>query len=169
MMQKIISMSFFWISLLGTLGIFQTMQAAKHKELGDVRWTRDYETALDLSKESGKPVLILFQEVPGCSGCQKYGQQTLSEPRIVKAIEENFVPLAIFNNRGGKDREILKQYNERAWNYQVMRFIDADEKEIIPRKGNVWNVSDTAQRMIEALKEHGNSVPEELLGIVKER
>lgn len=34
-------------------------------EVGDVHWGRDFDAALRMSAESGKPVLVLFQEVPG--------------------------------------------------------------------------------------------------------
>lgn len=34
-------------------------------EVGDVHWGRDFAAALAMSAESGKPVLVLFQEVPG--------------------------------------------------------------------------------------------------------
>ena len=34
-------------------------------ELGTVKWGRDMDAALETSKESGKPVFALFQEVPG--------------------------------------------------------------------------------------------------------
>ena len=34
-------------------------------ELGQVSWNRDLEKALKKSASSGKPVLVLFQEVPG--------------------------------------------------------------------------------------------------------
>ncbi len=34
-------------------------------EVGDVNWGRDYNAALKTSAKSGKPVLVLFQEVPG--------------------------------------------------------------------------------------------------------
>lgn len=35
------------------------------RELGQVRWTRDLEAAFSESREAGKPVFLLFQEVPG--------------------------------------------------------------------------------------------------------
>jgi len=35
------------------------------KELGVVKWQRDYEAAKKSSAESGKPLLVFFQEVPG--------------------------------------------------------------------------------------------------------
>ena len=34
-------------------------------EFGRVRWGRELEPALETSARSGKPVLLLFQEVPG--------------------------------------------------------------------------------------------------------
>ena len=39
--------------------------ASTPPEFGRVRWQRELEPALTASKESGKPVLLLFQEVPG--------------------------------------------------------------------------------------------------------
>ena len=35
------------------------------EELGQVRWRRDFDAALLEAQETDKPVLILFQEVPG--------------------------------------------------------------------------------------------------------
>ena len=34
-------------------------------EVGNVKWLRDHDKALNLSKKTGKPVFMLFQEVPG--------------------------------------------------------------------------------------------------------
>ena len=35
------------------------------KELGKVRWWRDYPSAMAEAKKTKKPLLILFDEVPG--------------------------------------------------------------------------------------------------------
>lgn len=35
------------------------------EELGRVAWEREFEKARAASKRSGKPILLLFQEVPG--------------------------------------------------------------------------------------------------------
>ena len=51
---------------------------AAHAELGEVTWLRNYDQAVEVSKQSGKAILILFQKVPGCSGCVAYGKETLS-------------------------------------------------------------------------------------------
>ncbi|MEM7163956.1 MAG: hypothetical protein AAF581_00745 [Planctomycetota bacterium] len=34
-------------------------------ELGKVAWERDYEKGVATARKSGKPILLLFQEVPG--------------------------------------------------------------------------------------------------------
>jgi hypothetical protein len=39
--------------------------AAQRIELGTVTWTRDHDAALALSAKTGKPIFVLFQEVPG--------------------------------------------------------------------------------------------------------
>ena len=35
------------------------------REFGDVRWGRKLEPALEQSQKTDRPVLLLFQEVPG--------------------------------------------------------------------------------------------------------
>jgi Thioredoxin-like len=52
----------------------------EHRELGGVAWLRDYDRALALAAEQGKPILLLFQEVPGCSTCVRFGQDVLTHP-----------------------------------------------------------------------------------------
>jgi len=44
---------------------YGSQKAQNPVEVGDVHWGRDFEAALKMSAESGKPVLVLFQEVPG--------------------------------------------------------------------------------------------------------
>jgi len=55
------------------------------EELGAVHWLRDIDVAVAQSKEKNKPILILFQEVPGCSTCRNYGKGALSHPLLVEA------------------------------------------------------------------------------------
>lgn len=120
-------------------------------EVGTVTWLRDLDGALSRATASGKPVFALFQEVPGCAGCKQFGADVLSDPVIVSAIEEHFVPLLIHNNTPGRDAEVLAAYNEPAWNYQVVRFLDADGVDVIPRRDRVWKTDALAARMADAL------------------
>ncbi|NNC90828.1 MAG: hypothetical protein HKN82_20430 [Akkermansiaceae bacterium] len=47
------------------LALATALLPAQPVELGAVRWSRDLDAALASSAKSGKPVLLLFQEVPG--------------------------------------------------------------------------------------------------------
>lgn len=128
-------------------------------EIGAVQWGRNYEDALSQSSKTGKPILLLFQEVPGCSGCRNFGKTVLSSPLLVEAIESEFVPVVIYNNRGGVDKKILDLFKEPSWNFQVVRFLNDKGQDLIPRKDKVWTVHGIASRMIESLKVAKRQVP----------
>jgi len=137
-------------------------------EVGDVQWGRDFDAALKESAATGKPVLILFQEIPGCSGVRKFGREVLTNPLLVEAMENQFVPLLVYNNRSdGMDHRLLKRYREPAWNYQVIRFLDSDGNDIIPRKDRVWTTKGVASRMIQALTAAKRSIPQSLKDLAK--
>ena len=128
-------------------------------ESGKVNWGRDLDAALTSSKATGKPVFALFQEIPGCAGCKQFGRDVLSNPLLVEAIEVEFTPLLIHNNKPGKDAEVLQRFGEPAWNYQVVRFLDSDSKDIVPRKDRVWETAPLAERMIATLQKAKRPVP----------
>ena len=89
----------------------------------------------------------------------------LSNPQLVRLIESEFVPLLVHNNRPGRDAELLKRFKEPAWNYQVVRFLDSEGEDIIPRKDRVWTRQALAARMAAALRASGRPVPDELAKI----
>ena len=102
-------------------------------ELGAVRWRRSLEEGIRLAQASGQPILILFQEVPGCGTCRKYGDGPLSHPMIVEAIVDLFVPVAILNSRDGSDRMTLEAIGEAPRKNPVVRIINTNRKELAPR------------------------------------
>ena len=135
-------------------------------EVGSVSWGRDLDAALAKSGTGKKPVLVLFQEVPGCAGCKKFGSEVLTHPLLVEAIEDEFEPVLVYNNRsGGKDAELLKRFKEPAWNYQVIRFLKADGSDLIGRKDRIWTLPAVVGRMVEALEKAGREVPLYLKGL----
>ncbi len=151
------------LTLTLLLALLPAAHAAKNPiEVGAVTWLRDFDGALAASAALQKPVFAFFQEVPGCSGCQKFGSEVMTNPALVKAIESRFIPVLIYNNQPGKDAEILRRYNEPAWNYQVIRFLDETGKDIIPRRDGVWTTGALAARMIEVLEKRELSVPDDL-------
>ena len=83
----------------------------------------------------------------------------LAQPLIVETLEDQFVPIAVYNNVGGEDKKLLQRFKEPAWNFQVMRFMNSDLQDVLPRKDRVWTVNATAQRLAKALEKSGKEVP----------
>ena len=159
----------FIIILTAFLTLAQSVAADDNPiEVGSVNWGRDLDQALKTSGETGRPVFVLFQEVPGCSGCQEFGRTVLTNPQIVEAVENEFLPVLVYNNRSGEDRRLLDRFGEPAWNFQVVRFLNAEGHDIIPRKDRVWTVGDLAARMVETLKVSNRPVPEYLRALAGE-
>ncbi len=50
---------------ISSSGPVETVTVNEQVELGAVKWNRDLDAAKKKSAETGKPVLVLFQEVPG--------------------------------------------------------------------------------------------------------
>jgi hypothetical protein len=138
-------------------------------EIGLVRWQRDFPAAIIEAGHTGKPVFLLFQEVPGCIGCQTFGSEVLSHPLLVETIEDNFIPVLVYNNRSdGMDAELLDRFDEPAWNFQVIRFLDRDGKDIIPRRDQAWTIAETAGRMAATLEKMARPVPLYLKNLILE-
>jgi len=131
-------------------------------ELGTVDWIRDFEDGLAKAEKEAKPVFLLFQEVPGCATCRNYGHNVLSHPLIAEAIETLFVPVAIFNNRGGADARVLKFYGEPSWNNPVVRIVNSKRKDIVKRIGGNYSKLGVVAAMQEALRKNNLPIPKYL-------
>ncbi len=143
-------------------------EPSRQRELGDVDWERDFSQAEVRARETGQPLFVLFQEVPGCQTCVGFGEQILSHPLLVEAIETEFVAVAVFNNLGGDDRRVLKRFGEPSYNNPVVRFLGSDGRELLPRKAGVWFPRAIGQRMIAALEAAARPVPTYLRDVVDE-
>lgn len=137
----------------------QTSSHSQAEELGKVRWYRNYDLALEQARKMNKSVLILFQEVPGCATCRNYGHNVLSHPLMVEAIEDQFIPLAIFNNKGGEDARILKLYHEPSWNNPVVRIVDGWGKNLVDRVSGNYSAKGLFQAMETALEKEHKPLP----------
>lgn len=131
-------------------------------ELGKVKWIRNLKEAQSTAIKLNKPVLILFQEVPGCSTCKNYGSKVLSHPLIVEAIETYFVPLCIHNNKGGTDREALDYFFEPSWNNPVVRIVDSNLKPIVERLDGNYSDYGLISKINASLIKMGITVPQYL-------
>jgi len=160
MHKKIIHLTVFVIILVTKFYAQEkTNPHTQNKELGAVAWYRNYDEAIVLAEKEKKDIIILFQEVPGCATCRNYGHNVLSHPLMVEALENSFIPLAIFNNKTGKDRAILEKFNEPSWNNPVVRIIDPDGNNIVKRIGNDYSALTLCKRLKEALSVRGSPIP----------
>lgn len=137
-------------------------------ELGKVKWLRNYDDAVRASMDKKIPVFILFQEVPGCGNCTKFGNGILSHPLIVEAIETYFVPLCIYNNQKGHDKKVLEKFNEPSWNNPVIRVINQDGKDLVIRQTDFRSVAATVITLQKAISASGKEVPEYLKLLLEE-
>ena len=131
----------------------------EYAELGRINWFRDYQSAMQESVRTNKPVLLLFQEVPGCKTCINFGQNVLRHPLMAELIEDKFVPLVIFNNHPGDDNHILRKFKEPAWNNPVIYFLDKSRNSIIPKLENNYYPLSMYYKLKELLLKTGNTVP----------
>ena len=120
-------------------------------ELGKVPWLRDFDAAVKRSRETKKPLLVLFDEVPGCETVLGFGRDVLSDPKIVETITRDFVPVAVFNNVGGADGKVLESFGEPTWNNPVVRIIDADRKPLAPRFAGPYSL-EVFQRVLASVR-----------------
>ncbi len=150
------------------IGFFLTNSQAQERtspsdqpdELGKVSWYRDYETAKKLATEQQKAILVFFQEVPGCATSTGYGTTVLQHPLLVEAIEEEFIPLVIFNNQDGKDKEVLTLFKEPSWNNPVVRIVDPEGKDLVKRVAGDYTVRGLYTAMKNALNASNKALPE---------
>lgn len=164
--SQYITVIFLFIAFLFSIGQQKTNPNNQSEELGKVTWYRDYDEALNKAKAENKEVLILFQEVPGCSTCRNYGHNVLSHPLMVEAIEDQFIPLAIYNNKGGKDKQILQLYNEPSWNNPVVRIVNAKGENVVNRIAGNYSAKALYNAMVTSLEKANKFIPEymKLLG-----
>ena len=128
-------------------------------ELGRIEWLRDYDRGMSIARQTDKPVMLLFDEVPGCHTCTSFGNGPLSHPIVVDAAGQLFVPIAVYNNVTGDDAAVLKRFKEPAMNNPVIRWFDAEGKELVTRKEAVYTTGALLERMVLALKTAGKTVP----------
>jgi hypothetical protein len=128
-------------------------------ELGQIPWVRDLPKALAKSKSSGRPVMLLFDEVPGCGTCKQFGAGPLSHPIVVDAAGL-FTTAVVYNNVAGDEEKILKKYEEPTWNNPVVRFIDSTGKDLIARHTDDYSTGGLLRAMVAALRASNQTVPE---------
>ena len=79
-----------------------------------------------------------------------FGTKPLSHPLIVDAIETLFHPGLVYNNIES-DKELLERFEEPSWNNPVMRFLNSEGEDVVPRRDRVWTTTKVVQRLVEVV------------------
>jgi hypothetical protein len=134
-----------------------TVLAAQPPELGLVKWSRGYDAAAARARAEGKPLLVLFDEVPGCSTVLGFAERVLSHPLIADAIDHELVAVFVSNNSGTDDRRVLERFSEPAWNNPVLRLFTPDGKQTA--RIDTGTLGQVAAALAGVLHESGRTVP----------
>ncbi|MBN9120635.1 MAG: thioredoxin family protein [Planctomycetes bacterium] len=73
----------------------------------DVKWLTDYAAARKVATETGRPLLLDFG-TEACFWCKKLDATTFRDPKVVKLLNEGFVPVKIDAQRHPRMVEALK-------------------------------------------------------------
>lgn len=90
----------------------------------EINWQSSYAEALAVSKNENKPILVIFT-ADWCVFCKKLENQTFTNSKIIREINNNFVAVKInkdkeadiandFNVRGIPDMYFLTPFNTEA-------------------------------------------------------
>lgn len=141
-------------------------------EWGRVKFLFDgnsFEQAKELCKQTQKPVLILFHD--GCKEAIEFGQQTLSHPLIVEAIETHFLPVVINSNAASgslEESKVAARYCSHRSSTMV-RVVNEKGKDIVVQiEDDRCNIPNLCAIMIKALERKEIKVPTYLKLLRKE-
>lgn len=77
-----------------------------------------------------------------------------------EAAESRFVPLCIFNNtKDDADARTRDRFGEPSWNNPVVRFIDGDGNDLLPRIANDYSLLRLAGSMRLILEQRDEEAP----------
>jgi len=145
---------------LGTINYVNLTSDSKHGT---------YDIAIQLAKETGKPIFANFVEWSGWAGCKDAGT-IFADPVVVKTAEEFFVPCAFntWDRSNAKYNEPMKKWGAGLahswWGY--LRIIDSKGKIVLTGTNQITSrhaLSHVKQIMREALEDLGiANIPDDL-------
>jgi len=95
--------------LLIVLSLFATVVFAQ-----EIAWEKDFKTAIDRAAKEQKPMMFLLSK-HGCRWCVHFEKNTLSDPRVITMLNENFISYVGFASEGGFPRELLTGGTPATW------------------------------------------------------
>lgn len=100
--------TFLTIALLAIIGFAAWRYLGPKPALAG--WGNDWDTAVEQSKTSGKPALVLFT-ADWCPPCQELKREVLSDETVKSTIDARFTPVVVdLSEQGGPNDRIAQDY-----------------------------------------------------------
>jgi hypothetical protein len=109
------------ILFLVFLGLVLLVFLTQHKET--IKWVEDYDAGIRLAKQQNKPVLLAFYKA-NARFCEVISQDVYTNPRVIKYVEQNFVPIFIDVD---KQPDIANRYHVDYYPTHYVKRPDNDE------------------------------------------
>jgi thioredoxin-related protein len=94
--------------MIGVAMIIVVLSAGQTPAVHNADWFQDFERAVKMSKETGKPIFATFTS-ESCNWCAKMEEEVFSDPDF-KALLQNYIPLKINWNDASQGAGLAKQY-----------------------------------------------------------
>ncbi len=78
-----------------------TLYAKTDSNTDKIFWQDNFSDSKELAQKFGKP-LFIFMESRRCYYCPIMKEQTFTDKRVIKAINQNFIPVILDNSTGSE-------------------------------------------------------------------
>lgn len=79
-----------------------------------IHWEKDFMSALNKAVQEKKPMMFLLSK-HGCKWCVHMKENTLTDPAVIKLLNEKFVSYEGYADEGGFPRELLTSGTPATW------------------------------------------------------
>ncbi|MGB9937357.1 MAG: thioredoxin family protein [Methanobacterium sp.] len=132
MQKSIVIVGIIILAAIAFYAIFGS-QSQKNTEIqnSDINWYTNLNPAFEEAKKSNKPIFIDFYAT-WCASCKQLDEYTLSNPKVKKKLNEDYVPVKIDIDKNSK---LASDY--RIYGIPTMVFLNPDGSEIKRQEGYV--------------------------------
>jgi protein disulfide-isomerase len=102
----------------------------------NIRWLDDYEQAINESKSTSKPILLLFTGTGWCAYCDKLEEEVLNTPDFARAVGNKFIFVKVnYPTPDNLPAKLAAQHKQLQEKYDIRGFpsvilIDSQQKKI---------------------------------------
>ncbi|KAI2504506.1 peptide-methionine (S)-S-oxide reductase [Fragilaria crotonensis] len=144
-----------------------TLHKNKNEALGRLTFKYDassFHQALEESRDTDKPVILLFQAMHGAPDAIAMGKSVLSHPLLIEAAESLFIRVIVdIAGTTPDDAQLLARYHENCHHGTVIRIVNCKGHDLaVKLEGIRCSVANIAKAMRGVLDRKGLKVPKYL-------